>query len=177
MWFSFAQIDIVLLNQLPLNHTPEFDRFAALLSEMYPAAMEKLHFERAGKAGLSYRWEGATRADPVVLMAHYDVVPAKAEEWSFDPFSGEVRDGVVLGRGALDTKSTLCAIFEAVDKLCRENYQPQRDFYLCVSGTEEIAGEGAYAIVDKLQKDGVKPCLTQGNIGQKHRDSSLRIKF
>ena len=138
----------------------EYDRFVALLGELYPAAMEKLHFERAGKTGLIYRWEGATRADPVVLMAHYDVVPAKAEEWSFDPFSGEVRDGVVLGPGALDTKSTLCAIFEAVDKLCRENYQPQRDFYLCFSGTEEIAGEGAYAIVDKLQKDGVKPCLT-----------------
>lgn len=138
----------------------EYDRFVELLAQLYPAAMEKLHFERAGKTGLIYRWEGKTRDDPVVLMAHYDVVPAKAEEWSFDPFSGEVRDGVVLGRGALDTKSTLCAIFEAADKLCRENYQPERDFYLCFSGTEEIAGEGAYAIVEKLQKDGVKPCLT-----------------
>lgn len=139
---------------------PEFDRFVALLSEMYPAAMEKLHFERAGKTGLIYRWQGESREAPVVLMAHYDVVPAKAEEWSFDPFCGEVREGVVLGRGALDTKSTLCAIFEAVNKLCAEGYTPKRDFYLCFSGSEEIAGEGAYAIVDKLQKDGVKPCLT-----------------
>jgi len=138
----------------------EYDRFVQLLSELYPAAMEKLHFERAGKTGLIYRWQGTGAAEPVVLMAHYDVVPAKAEEWSFDPFSGQVQDGLVLGRGALDTKSTLCAIFEAVNKLCAEGYTPERDYYLCFSGTEEIAGEGAYAIVDKLKKDGVKPCLT-----------------
>jgi len=138
----------------------EYDRFISLLNELYPAAMEKLSFERAGKTGLIYRWEGASREEPVVLMAHYDVVPAKAEEWSFDPFGGEIRDGVVLGRGTLDTKSTLCAIFEAVEKLCKEGYTPEKDIYLCFSGTEEIAGEGAYAIVDKLRADGVKPCIT-----------------
>ncbi len=138
----------------------EYDRFVSLLSELYPSAMERLTFERAGKTGLIYRWQGATREDPVVLMAHYDVVPARAEEWSFDPFGGEIRNGVVLGRGTLDTKSTLCAVFEAVDKLCREGYTPQRDYLLCFSGTEEIAGEGAYAIVEKLRAEGIKPCLT-----------------
>ncbi len=138
----------------------EYDRFVSLLNNLYPAAMEKLSFERAGKTGLIYRWEGASREEPVVLMAHYDVVPAKAEEWSFDPFGGEIRDGVVLGRGTLDTKSTLCAIFEAVEKLCKEGYTPEKDIYLCFSGTEEIAGEGAYAIVDKLRADGIKPCIT-----------------
>lgn len=138
----------------------EYDRFVALLGEMYPAAMAQLSFERAGKTGLIYRWKGSSAEKPVVLMAHYDVVPAKAEEWSFDPFSGEIRDGVVLGRGALDTKSTLCAIFEAVEKLCAQNYTPANDIYLCFSGTEEIAGEGAYAIVDKLRADGVRPYIT-----------------
>jgi len=138
----------------------EYDRFVSLLNELYPTAMSQLTFERAGKTGLIYRWKGASDAAPAVLMAHYDVVPAKAEEWSFDPFGGEIRDGVVLGRGTLDTKSTLCAIFEAAEKLCAEGYTPSNDIYLCFSGTEEIAGEGAYAIVDKLRADGVKPAIT-----------------
>ncbi len=138
----------------------EYDRFVALLEQMYPAATAKFAFERAGKTGLIYRWKGESAEKPVVLMAHYDVVPAKAEEWSFDPFCGEIRDGVVLGRGTLDTKSTLCAIFEAVEKLCAQDYTPANDIYLCFSGTEEIAGEGAYAIVDKLRADGIKPYIT-----------------
>jgi len=138
----------------------EYDRFVALLEQMYPAAMAKMSFERAGKTGLIYRWKGASSEKPVVLMAHYDVVPAKPEEWSFDPFCGEIRDGIVLGRGTLDTKSTLCAIFEAVEKLCAEEYTPSNDIYLCFSGTEEIAGEGAYAIVEKLRADGVEPYIT-----------------
>lgn len=138
----------------------EFEKFIELIPTLYPTAAEKLEFERIGKTGLIYRWAGKSAEKASVLMAHYDVVPAEADGWSFDPFCGEIRDGVVLGRGALDTKSTLCAIFEAADRMIGEGFVPQNDIYLCFSGTEEIAGEGAYEIVEHLHSLGVHPQIT-----------------
>lgn len=138
----------------------QFEEFPKLLERLYPKCAEALSFERAGITGLIYRWKGKSDAEPSILMAHYDVVPVEEEKWSFPPFCGEIRNENVLGRGALDTKNTLCAIFEAVEMHISEGFVPQNDIYLCFSGTEEIAGEGAHEIVKLLGSRGIHPVFT-----------------
>lgn len=137
----------------------QFEAFPKLLEQLYPLCAAALSFERAGKTGLVYRWAGRCSDRVSVLMAHYDVVPAE-EKWSFPPFCGEIRSGKVLGRGALDTKCTLCAIFEAVEALLKEGFTPENDIYLCFSGTEETAGEGAHEIVKMLEARSIYPDFT-----------------
>ena len=63
-----------------------------------------------------YTWRGASSEKPTVLMAHYDVVPADGEGWDEPPFGAVLKDGYIWGRGALDTKVTLCSIMEAAEQ-------------------------------------------------------------
>ncbi|MGO1256345.1 M20/M25/M40 family metallo-hydrolase, partial [Microbacterium gubbeenense] len=90
-----------------------FEQFVALLEELYPKVHASLERERITERGLLFRWRGAAEKDPVVLMAHYDVVPANADEWDEDPFGGRIDHGWVHGRGALDDKGPLIVILEA----------------------------------------------------------------
>jgi len=96
---------------------------------------------------------------PVVLMAHQDVVPVVPAEWTGDPFSGEVRDGAVWGRGTLDDKGSLTVLLEAVESLLAEGFVPSRDVWLSLGDDEEIAGISAGAAVARLRELGVHPWL------------------
>src|SRR5690349_7626410 len=80
--------------------------FEQLLAEQYPLVHEHLALERHTDLGLLYRWAGRrTASDPLVLMAHYDVVPVdESDPWTYPPFEGRIADGSVYGRGALDDK-------------------------------------------------------------------------
>lgn len=94
-----------------------------------------------------------------MLMAHYDVVPVEEDQWERDPFSGEVIDGVLWGRGSLDTKGTLCGIFEAAEKLMNEGFKPTKDVYLAFSGQEEINGPTCPAMVQWFKEQGIHPAM------------------
>lgn len=78
-----------------------FDDFVALLAELYPLVHERLSLEHITEVGLLYRWAGTSGADaPVVLMAHYDVVPVdESDPWTYPPFEGRIADDWVHGRG------------------------------------------------------------------------------
>ena len=88
-------------------------------------------------------------------MSHQDVVPAEGE-WSHAPFSGDIADGKVWGRGASDTKCSVMAFFEAVEQLLAEGFTPPTDVYLASSCTEEWAGDGAPKLVAGLKRRGVE---------------------
>lgn len=88
-------------------------------------------------------------------MSHQDVVPAEGE-WIHEPFSGDIADGKMWGRGASDTKCSVMAFFEAVEELLAEGYTPPTDVYLASSCTEEWAGDGAPKIVEELRRRGVE---------------------
>ena len=137
----------------------EYAKLEALLPELYPTVHKVCTREKIGRRGLLYRWRGQTDEAPIILTAHYDVVPAEDAEWKRPPFAGEIADGMIHGRGTLDTKCTLCAILEAAEALLNEGFTPARDVYLCFGGNEEIMGYGASEIVDALQTRGVRPAF------------------
>lgn len=135
------------------------EAFVALLEELYPRVHATLERERITDRGLLFRWPGRRASDPIVLMAHYDVVPADADEWGEDPFSGRIDAGHVHGRGALDDKGPLLVILEAVESLLSEDFSPARDVYLSFGGNEETYGGGAKSIAETLHRCGVRPWL------------------
>ncbi|HEU0181660.1 MAG TPA: M20/M25/M40 family metallo-hydrolase, partial [Agromyces mariniharenae] len=113
----------------------EFDRFRDLVGELYPLVHEHLAFEQVTDVGLLYHWRGSGDDDPVVLMAHFDVVPAVDDDgWTFPPFEGRIHDGSVWGRGTLDDKGPLLVILEAVENLLADGFVPERDVYLSFGG-------------------------------------------
>jgi carboxypeptidase PM20D1 len=138
-----------------------FDDFAALLDELYPLVSARLSRERITDRGLLYRWPGRDgSADPVVLMAHYDVVPVDASDaWSHPPFGGVIADGWVHGRGTLDDKGPMIVILEAVENLLAAGFAPARDVYLSFGGDEETSGSAAAAIARTLRDRGITPWL------------------
>ena len=142
-----------------LEDEAEFEKFRALLRERFPLLHERCAPERVGRNGLLFTWKGRTSEAPSVLMAHYDVVPADEANWSRPPFEGLIEDGVLWGRGTLDTKCTLCCALEAAEQLLAEGFTPAHDLYFAFSGEEEIAGPSASDIVDELQRRGVEPAF------------------
>ena len=139
-------------------YEPErFERFHAQLAQLFPLVHEKL--ERTVIDGnLLFCWKGKAHDRPIVLMSHQDVVPAEGT-WSHAPFSGDIADGKVWGRGASDTKASLMAFFQAVEELLAAGYEPANDVYLSSSCTEEWAGDGAPKLVAELKRRGVRPFL------------------
>lgn len=132
----------------------KFLGFHRVLEELFPlvhANLEKTEID----GNLLYYWKGKTKKNPILLMSHQDVVVAEGE-WIHEPFSGDIADGKVWGRGASDTKCSVMAFFEAVEELLAEGFVPPTDVYLASSCTEEWAGDGAPNIVEELKRRGVE---------------------
>ncbi len=140
-----------------------FDAFHDALERLYPRIHAALEREVVSDHALLYRWRGASDADPLVLMAHMDVVPVVAEEWQHPPFAADLTgtgaDATIHARGAIDDKGALVAIMEAVEALLADGTTPSHDVYLAFGHDEEIGGTGAQAIVDVLHARGVRPAL------------------
>lgn len=135
-----------------------FDRLLEVLRERYPLIHERLEVTRHSGHALLVRWAGASSERPVVLMAHLDVVPVdERAPWQHPPFSGEVRDGRVWGRGALDDKGQVVTVCEAVESLLAEDVVPAQDVWLSFGCDEEVSGTSAQTAVDLLRERGVRP--------------------
>lgn len=103
-----------------------------------------------GRTSLVAHW-GDTSSDrpPLLLHGHLDVVPAAAEDWQVDPFSGEIRDGYLWGRGAVDMKDFDAMLLSVVRARSRDGRLPDRPVVLCFTADEEAGGHhGAQVIVE-----------------------------
>lgn len=138
-----------------------FQAFERLIAEQYPLVHEHLALEKHTDLGMLFHWKGRDAAsDPVVLMAHYDVVPVdESDPWTHPPFEGRIADGRVYGRGALDDKGPLIVVIEAVENLLADGFTPARDVYLSFGGNEESFGTAALAISDAFRERGITPWL------------------
>ncbi len=135
----------------------KFHGFHKVLEELFPLVFEQLEKTEID-GNLLFYWKGKSSEKPILLMSHQDVVPAEGE-WTHEPFSGDIDDTYVWGRGASDTKCSVMAFFQAVEELLEEGYVPPQDVYLSSSCTEEWSGPGCPKLVNELKRRGVKPWL------------------
>lgn len=145
----------------PAGIATEYDKLHAHLKARYPLVHSTLERELVGGHSLLFTWRGAdTKARPLALLSHQDVVPvAPGTEalWQKPPFAGLVEGGYVWGRGTLDNKSNLITQLEAVELLIKSGFKPQRTLYLVAGHDEEVGGgDGAVAIVALLKQRGVQ---------------------
>ena len=135
----------------------QFLQFHALLQKRFPKIHATLKREVVGDLSLLYTWPGSKpQAQPILLMAHLDVVPVAPgteKDWLEDAFSGQVNDGFVWGRGAWDNKGNVMAQLEAVEMLLATGYQPERTIYLAFGADEEVSGARGAARIAALLKE------------------------
>ena len=149
----------VSYNDHSLEDDAEFQKLISLLPQLYPDVMETCEFQQLPDRALLFRWPGKTLGDPAVMMAHYDVVPVNEDAWDKPPFEGILEDGVLWGRGTLDTKVTFNGVLSAANHLIAQGFQPEKDVYFAFSGGEEVNGLGAPNIVAWFREQGIHPAL------------------
>ncbi len=141
-----------------------FRDFRSYLERTYPRVRAALTRELVADRALLYTWPGSDPAlDPILLLAHQDVVPVDPgteETWAQPPFSGNVVDGYVWGRGSLDNKENLIGLLEAAEHLLEAGFKPRRTILLAFGHDEEIGGsEGAAVVARLLAERGAHPAF------------------
>ena len=117
------------------------------------------------RANLVARIPGRGGGPRLLFLSHTDVVLADASEWAADPFGGELRDGEVWGRGALDMKGQVAATAVAIASLAREGFEPSGDLIFAATADEEVgAGFGAQWLCEE-HPDAVRCdfCINEGS--------------
>lgn len=136
-----------------------FDAFHKVLDEEFPHVTATCQKIQVGGDALLYKWKGKSSDKPLVLMAHQDVVPVVESDWHYPPYGGQIVDGKVYGRGAMDCKNTLFSTIQACDELIAEGFVPEQDVYLSYSDNEETSGPGASMARDWFKSQGITPFL------------------
>lgn len=159
---SLAQLvrcKTVSYNDHSLEDEGEFQKLISLLPTLYPNVFAACTFQQLPDRALLFRWPGKQVGDPAVMMAHYDVVPVNEEKWDKPPFAGIIEDGILWGRGTLDTKVTFNGILSAANSLIGQGFRPEKDIYFAFSGGEEINSQGAPNIVAYFTEHGIHPAI------------------
>ena len=133
----------------------KFYEFHKLLKKLFPSIFAVVEIEDFD-GSLLLKWKGKNPDSmPVMLMNHMDVVEAQGK-WTHEPFSGDIADGKLWGRGTLDTKGGLWGMLQAADELAEAGFVPETDIYFESACTEEVGGEGAMEISEVLYERGIR---------------------
>lgn len=128
-----------------------------------------------GRLNFVARLRGNGSARPLLLMAHSDVVPADREQWTVDPFSAEIRDGEIFGRGAQDDKNLLAAELAVLVELKRRGTKLRRDVILLAESDEESGSTGIqWLIANAFDSISAEAALNEGGVAQDLR-SGVRL--
>jgi carboxypeptidase PM20D1 len=138
-----------------------FQALHAYLATQFPRVHSQLRRETVGTHSLLYTWQGSDPSlKPMLLMGHLDVVPVEPGtegKWQQQPFGGQIADGFIWGRGAIDNKLSVLGTIEAVEMLLSEGFRPARTVYLAYGHDEEVGGtRGAREIAALLKRRGVE---------------------
>lgn len=133
----------------------EFAKLRSVVEEDFPLLHQKAERKIFADDCWLYKIPGKDPSRSILLMSHHDVVPADEDNWQYEPFSGTVADGKVYGRGAADTKGSLCAILFAAEQLLAEGFQPPVNLYLASSHNEELGGDGMPALLNWFQEQNI----------------------
>lgn len=142
-----------------------FQKLHQLMADAFPRVGATLETTTIGHHSLLYKWPGTEPAlKPVTYLAHLDVVPvdpATEQAWAYGPFSGAIADGYIWGRGALDDKSSVFALLEAVEHLILQGFVPRRTLYFAFGHDEELGGRaGAAMIAEYFRQRGISSWFT-----------------
>jgi len=145
----------------PAPITPEpFLAFHQHLIDSFPAIHAIAERTIVNDYSLVYKFAGTqTDLKPALFMGHMDVVTVDDEtldKWTHAPFSGTIADGQIWGRGAIDDKSTVMALMEAMELTLQQGKQPERTLYFAFGHDEEIGGsQGAKKIAAYFERQGL----------------------
>jgi acetylornithine deacetylase/succinyl-diaminopimelate desuccinylase-like protein len=144
------------------------------------AGLEPVLLESApGRANVVARVSGTDPAAPALLLhGHLDVVPAEPTAWAVHPFSGEIRDGVLWGRGAVDMKNADAVLLAVVREWARTGWQPSRDVVLAFTADEEDTAEfGARWLVEQHPDlfEGCTQAIGESGAFTFHADGGQRL--
>lgn len=132
----------------------EFAKLRDVVKDQFPLLHEKAERMSFSDDCWIYKIPGKDQSRNIMLMSHHDVVAAD-EDWSHDPFGGEVVNGAIFGRGAADTKGSLCAILFAAEQLLAEGFRPEVNFYIGSSHNEELGGDGIPSALAWFKEQGI----------------------
>ena len=159
-----------------LEDEGEFQKLISLLPELYPNVSKTCPLTKLPDRGLLYRWQGREPGAAAVLMAHYDVVPVDEANWEKPAFDALIEEGVMWGRGTLDTKVTFNGILSAAENLIKQGFRPEHDIYFAFSGGEEVNGHGAENIVEYFRENKIELALVLDEGGAVVRDVFPGVK-
>lgn len=153
-----------------------FNQWIPTLQRLYPHFFKVAELTRVDDFGMLLRWPGADSAlDPIVMMAHQDVVPVEGQDWKHDPFGAEIIDGEIWARGSLDTKCIVSAFLEAAEHLIAQGFVPPRDVWFFSSDGEEIAAPTATHAVQWLREHNIHPYMVLDEGGAVATDAPLGV--
>ena len=147
-----------------------FLAFRRFVEETYPRVFSELAVTSVSEHSLLIEWSGSrTDLEPVLFEAHYDVVPVEPgtqDSWTHPPFDGVIDETHVWGRGALDDKAAVIALFEAMEGLLGQGFSPERTLLFAIGHDEEVGGsQGAGQIAALLTERGVRLAYMVGEGG------------
>lgn len=139
----------------------QFDKFSAFLKSTYPLTDSILEKKTFNSYSYLYYLKGSEpELKPIILMGHLDVVPVIEEnlsDWKVAPFSGEVKNDTIWGRGTIDDKVGVIGIMEAIENLLVNNFIPKKSIYIALGHDEEIGGRnGALTISNYLKEKNIE---------------------
>ncbi len=142
-----------------LEDNEEFDKLLSLLPKLYPDVYKLLEVKTFNGRGILLRWKGKSSQKASVMMSHFDVVPVNEGLWEVPPFDAVIKDGVLWGRGAVDTKITLNGAMYGANTLAKSGFTPEYDVYFAFSGEEEINGPFAKEVVEYFDENKIELSL------------------
>ena len=132
----------------------EFAKLRGVVEKDFPLLHEKAERKIFSDDCWMYKIPGRDTGRNILLMSHHDVVAADTD-WTMPAFDGIIKDGKVYGRGAADTKGSLCAILFAAEELLRSGEIPPVNLYIVSSHNEELGGDGMAATLAYCQENGI----------------------